>query len=254
MDVRTGTKIRYAIEQGIMRIKLDDGKANAIERQFLTDLHEALDAAERDAGGVVIEGRDGRFCAGFDLRAIPAMDLETLQGFFLDFIRTMVRIFVFPRPVVCAIGGHAIAGGAILALTADRRIMADGAFQIGLREVAIGIPLPMFGCEFAQAVLPRSSLVGAVLCGELYTPQQAVGCGMVDRVVPPEELAEAALATARAMAAIPRDAFATTKGLLRREHRERIVSAEQSDHELLTKLFLSRAAEIQGMVTTKPAS
>src|SRR5262245_18958929 len=130
MDVSTGTKIRYDVDQGIMRVKLDDGKANAIELRFLAELNEALDAAERDAGAVLIEGRDGRFCAGFDLRAVPAMDLETLRGFFLEFIRTMMRIFVFPRPVVCAIGGHAIAGGAILALTADRRIMAEGPFQI----------------------------------------------------------------------------------------------------------------------------
>jgi enoyl-CoA hydratase len=253
MDVSKGTKVRYAIDQGIMRIKLDDGKANAIERQFLADLHEALDAAERDAGGVLIEGREGRFCAGFDLRAVPAMDPETLRGFFLDFTRTMARIFVFPRPVVCAIGGHAIAGGAILALTADRRIMAGGPLQIGLREVAIGIPLPVFGCELAQAVLPRSSLVGAVLCGELYTPEQALSCGMVDRVVPPDELVEAGMAMARAMAAVPREAFAATKLVLRKEHQARIAAAEQSDGELLTNVFLSRAAEIRGLATAKPA-
>ena len=222
-------KIQSTMDGRVLRIKLDDGKANTIEARWVVELGAALDVAERDAGAVLLEGRQGRFCAGLDLKILPTLGRDRLVAFVRDYQQLMLRLFLFPRPVVCAIGGHAIAGGAVLALASDLRIMAEGTFHIGLREVAIGIPLPTFGCELAKATLPPTSWTGAVLRGELYVPSVAHTKGMVDRVVPASALTELALAEARAMSMLPDVAFAKTKGMLRAEFATRIEAASEGD-------------------------
>ena len=228
-------KVHLTLEDRIARIRLDDGKANTIEQRFLSELTEALDVAEKDAAAVLIEGREGRFCAGLDLKILPALGRVGIQEVVRDYMRLMTRLFVFPRPVVAALSGHAIAGGALLALASDVRVAADGPFQIGLREVAIGIPLPTLGCELARATLPTPSLLGAVLRGELYAPQDARRVGMVDRVVSPEELTATALIEARNLAKLPDIAFATTKRILRGEAVSKMQNAEAEDVANLTK-------------------
>jgi enoyl-CoA hydratase len=233
------TKIHAQIEDRVLRIKLDDGKANTIEDHWVRQLGEALDLAEREAGAVLFEGRPGRFCAGLDLKVLPTLGKDELVDFVRRYQEVMLRVFLFPRPTVCAVGGHAIAGGAILALASDRRLMAEGDFHIGLREVAIGIPLPTFGCELAKATLPPQSWTGAVLRGELYAPGDALRHGMVDRVTSPADLEREAMAEARAMAMLPDGAFARTKVTLRREFAERIRAATETDLAELTSAIPS---------------
>ena len=231
---RMADKLHSTLDGRVLRIRLDDGKANTIEARWVAELSAALDLAERDAGAVLLEGREGRFCAGLDLKVLPTLGRDGLRSFVRDYQQLMLRLFLFPRPVVCAVGGHAIAGGAILALASDYRIMAEGSFHIGLREVAIGIPLPTFGCELVKATLPPTSWTGAVLRGELYLPGVALEKGMVDRVVPPHALTELALLEARAMATLPDVAFARTKQMLRAEFATRIEAASEQDLAALT--------------------
>jgi enoyl-CoA hydratase len=229
-----GVKIQTTMDGRVLRLKLDDGKANTMEATWVREMHAALDHAEKSAGAVLIEGREGRFSGGLDLKVLPTLGRDALKEFVRDYQRCVLRIFMFPKPIVCAIAGHAIAGGAILALASDRRIMGDGDFQIGLREVAIGIPLPTFGCELARSVMPPTSLVGAVMRGELYAPKLALACGMVDKVVPLSDLAAVALEEAREMARLPDIAFATTKKTLKSPYARLMESAESADLDALT--------------------
>lgn len=230
-----GVKIQTTLEGRVLRVKLDDGKANTMESNWVREMHAALDEAEKNAGAVLLEGREGRFSAGLDLKVLPSLGREALKTFVRDYQRCILRIFTFKKPVVCAISGHAVAGGAILALASDRRIMSEGDFQIGLREVAIGIPLPTFGCELARSVLPASSITGAVLRGQLYAPNDALRVGMVDRVESPAEFTKAALEEANDMARLPDIAFATTKATMRLPHARIIEAAEDGDLDALTR-------------------
>ena len=233
-------KIHVTMDGRVMRLKMDDGKANTIEARWVAELSAALDVAETDAGAVLFEAREGRFCAGLDLKVLPTLGRDGLINFVRDYQRLMLRLFLFPRPVLCAIGGHAIAGGAVLALASDYRLMADGTFHIGLREVAIGIPLPTFGCELAKATLPPTSWTSAVLRGELYVPTVAHSKGMVDRVVPAAGLTELGLAEARAMSLLPDVAFARTKKMLRAEFAQRTEAAAEHDLQELTVAIPAR--------------
>ena len=228
-------KVHVSRSGNVFRVRLDDGKANTIEERWLNELSAALDEAEKTPqSAVLFEGRDGRFCAGLDLKVLPTLGKAKLVDFVRRYQRLMLRVFTLPRPVVCAVTGHAIAGGAILALASDVRVMAEGEWQIGLREVAIGIPLPTFGCELAKAVLPASSLTRAVLRGELFSPHVALDVGFVDEVHAVENVREHGVKIAEAMARLPDMAFGRTKQMLRAEFVRRMQEAEDRDIESLT--------------------
>ncbi|MDJ0848768.1 MAG: crotonase/enoyl-CoA hydratase family protein, partial [Myxococcota bacterium] len=194
------TAVTSAFEDGVARIHLDDGKANALSHTVLDALLSAFDEAEKqEARAVVLVGRPGRFSAGFDLSVVrqgpkQASDL-VLKGADLA-----IRFYSFPAPIVLGVTGHALAMGAILCLSADERIGAEGDFKVGLNEVAIAMTLPDFGILLAQERLSRRHLQRAVNQAEIYAPQGAVDAGYLDRVVAPEAVADAALARARELA------------------------------------------------------
>jgi enoyl-CoA hydratase len=126
----------------------------------------------------------------------------------------MLRIWAFPRPTVAAVTGHALAGGAILAFTADVRLMAEGPFRFGLNEVAIGLPLPCFALEPARAALAGTTLTEATAHGRVFGAQEARERGIVEALVPPDALLPAALERARGLAGLKSGPYAATKRLL----------------------------------------
>lgn len=202
-------------------IKLDDGKANALSPALLGALDGALDRAESEAKAVVLTGREGRFSAGFDLRVMmsgpqAARDLVVKGG------EVLLRCYEFPKPLVIACTGHALAGGALLVATGDTRIGVTGDFKIGLNEVQKGMPVPILAHEFARDRLDPRELVASVLQAKIYDPASAKEAGWIDRVVAPEELEEAALAEATRLTGLPATAYALTKRSLRRQTIEHI--------------------------------
>lgn len=211
----TAKKIHYSVKDSIAVLRMDDGKANSIEATFLREFHEALDRAEADARAVVVEGRDGFFSAGLDLKVLPTLALDDLREFLRLYARAMFRLWLHPMPVVAAVTGHMVAGGAILALCCDRRFGAEGSYRIGMNEVAIGIPLPGFAWEIGVQALATTARVEALLFGEVYDPARAVTVGFLDRLVPVHQVGAAAFAEAVRLAALPTNAVAQTKLAIR---------------------------------------
>jgi enoyl-CoA hydratase len=135
----------YRIEwrDAVAEIGLNCGKANALNPQSLVAISRSLDeAGERGARGVILAGYDRFFSAGLDLVTLYELDRPTMDAFIREFDRVMLQVFAFPRPVVAAINGHAVAGGCILALACDARLMPDHGGQIGLNEIRLGLPRP----------------------------------------------------------------------------------------------------------------
>lgn len=206
--------VQYSLEDGVARIQLDDGKANALSYPLMDAFMAALDRAEREARAILLVGRAGRFSAGFDLKVMmtgPAAAVAMLRRG----AQLFTRLYGFPRPVVAACTGHAIAGGSLLLLTADHRIGADGDFKIGLNEVSIQMTLPRLGMELARDRLDPRRLTEATLFARIYSPREAVDVGYLDAVAAPDALIETAAARAAALAKLPSDAFAGTKLRLR---------------------------------------
>ena len=202
------------IRDGLAVVRMDDGKANAISFAMLDALGAALDAAEKEARGVVLLGRPGRFSGGFDLAVMngggeAVVRLVSAGG------RLALRLYELPLPVVIGCTGHALAMGAVLLCAADLRIGAAGSSKIGLNEVAIGLTLPVFASELARERLSKRHLQRATALAEIYDPAGAVDAGFLDRAVPPEQVEAAALEAAASLAALPAQAHALTKRALR---------------------------------------
>ena len=124
----------------------------------------------------------------------------------------MLRLFTFPAPVVIASTGHAMAGGAVLLLTGDHCLGLSGEYKIGLNEVAIGMPVPIFGLELARHRLDPRHFMAATALARIYDPAGALEAGYLHELARPEELAQRAMERARALAgALKAKAFARTK-------------------------------------------
>lgn len=206
--------VNYETRENVAVLRMDDGKANALSYQMMDDLDAALDRAEKEAAAVVLVGRPGKFCAGFDLR-------EMMKG--VDQARAMVtrgadcllRLYTLPLPLVMAVSGHALAGGVLVAATGDVRVGIAGPFKLGLNEVQIGMPVPILAMELARDRLAPSHLMRSTLFAQTYDPEGAVVAGWLDEVVADTALLDTAHAHAARLAQLPRDAYSKTKTILR---------------------------------------
>lgn len=225
--------LTYDLRGDVAWLQIDDGKANAVSHQVLQELDDALDRAEGEAHAVVIAGRPGRFCAGYDL-AVMTAGAEAAGGLVIAGARLMARLYGYPLPVVMACSGHAMAGGALLLLCGDVRIAVDGPFKIGLNEVRIGMPLPAFGRDLARDRLDPRQLTAATVCSQIYDPAGAAAAGFVDRVVAPEAFEAEVQAHAEGLAKLATKklgarAVAMTKRGLRQQTIDRMLAEVEAD-------------------------
>lgn len=198
-------------------VRMDDGKANAMDEAFFLELDAAFDAARRSgAKAVVLEGREGFFSGGLNVKALPALGPEALHALHLAFARSMGKVFTFPLPVVAAVTGHAVAGGLILALACDRRFALDGNYRWQMNEVAVGIALPSWVLAITQAAIPPRHQAGILLHARPFGPREAAAWGMADGLLAHrEDLLEAARGAAVELSALNLDAYALSKARMR---------------------------------------
>ena len=142
--------VQYTLEGQVAVIRLDDGKANALSHEMLDAVNAGFDRAQEDgAGAVAVIGRPGRFSAGFDL-SVMSQGPDAVAALVAKGAGLALRIFDCPTPVVLGVTGHALAMGAVLCLSADERIGSEGAYKLGLNEVAIKMTLPDFALVLAD--------------------------------------------------------------------------------------------------------
>ncbi|HEX7478627.1 MAG TPA: crotonase/enoyl-CoA hydratase family protein [Polyangiales bacterium] len=203
-------RVSYEFEASIATITMDDGKANALSLSMQAELNAALDRAEADKAIVVLCGRVGVLCAGFDLKTLTAGGPDAVAMLMGGF-KLSQRLLAFPTPVVIACGGHALAMGAFLLLSADLRIGTAGAFKLGANEVAIGLTMPHTAVEICRQRLAPAHFNRATINAEIYTPEHAVAAGFLDHVVAATHLRDTAHAAAAQLATLNLPAHAATK-------------------------------------------
>jgi enoyl-CoA hydratase len=223
-----GDLVGYRLDGGIATIVMDDGKVNVLSPQMLGELGAALDRAAADGAVVVLTGRDGVFSAGFDLAVLGAGGPAAL-GMVRAGFELAARVLAFPRPVVVACPGHAIAMGLFLLLSGDYVLGAAGPYRFQANEVALGITMPQAAVEILRHRLTPSSFDRAVLLAEPFAPDQAVAAGILDRTVEPAELAGAARSTAEPMLALGAEAHAASKLRIRQHTLSAIRAAIDAD-------------------------
>lgn len=205
--------LTYNLNNNVAVIHMDDGKANALGDGMIAALTKALDQAETEAKAVVLMGREKRFCAGFDLKAMAAGP-EAVTALVTSGANLLTRLYSYKLPIVSACTGHALAAGGLLLLASDYRVGTLGDFKIGLNEVAIGMTTPMFLLDFARDRVPTNLLHQATVHARLFSPEEATQSGFLDSAVAADALLNTALSVAEQLGALPQPAFSNSKNKL----------------------------------------
>ncbi|RZL06759.1 MAG: enoyl-CoA hydratase/isomerase family protein [Pedobacter sp.] len=186
--------IKLTVKEGLAIITLNRGRSNAMNKEMITELGEAFQniAADNSIGGVIITGNDGFFSAGLDLIELYDYDQQQAEDFWHLFLNFTATITAFKKPLVAAINGHSPAGGCVIALACDYRIMAEGKYIIGLNEVPVGIIVPESIFQLYAFWLGKGLASRSLLEGKLFHPAEAAEAGLIDEVVNAESILTAA--------------------------------------------------------------
>ncbi|MBX3193014.1 MAG: crotonase/enoyl-CoA hydratase family protein [Labilithrix sp.] len=224
----------YTLEASTAVIRMDDGKANALSNEMIEGLISALARAEKEATAAVLTGRPDRFCAGFDLKVMMSGP-DNAVALLRRGADLYMKLYGLPIPLVIACTGHALAGGSLVLLTADRRYGASGPYKIGLNEVAIGLPVPVLAMELARDRLVGTELVRATLLAQIYAPDEAAKIGYLDEVVAADEVLGRAKEEAARLGALSRSAFEASKVRLRGKTIAHITATLDDDMKTLMR-------------------
>lgn len=217
----------------IRELLLDRPPVNALDAGLIRKLREEVDAAADPAcrALVLASALPGCFTAGLDVPALLGLDRAAMGRVLEDFLALLRGLAGLPCPSIAAVGGHAPAGGAVLAIHCDLAVMAEGDFRIGLNEVQVGIPLP----ESIHAALVRRVGPHAAerlgVRGSLITAAEAFRIGLVDELVPVERVRDRALELAREFLSLPPRALARTRALARRDLLARLDALEPASRD-----------------------
>lgn len=203
-------------QQGIVTLQLSHGKASVLDLELVDALALAFaETAASDARAVILTGSGAIFSAGVDLYRLVDGGAEYADRFLPALSRMLLELFAFPKPLVVAVNGHAIAGGCIMALSGDYRLMAEGKGRIGIPELLVGVPFPASVIEVVRFAVPPQHLQKLIYSGATFGPAEALHHGLVDEVVDATALIPRATELATHLASLPPRAFALAKRQLR---------------------------------------
>lgn len=211
-------------------LRLNNGVTNAISPQLVDDLSAALSECRDLCKGLILTGGTKFFSIGFDLPALLPLDRNTFADFYHRFNQTVLDLFSLPVPTVCAISGHAIAGGTILALTCDYRFSALEKKLLGLNEIKLGVPVPHLADLMLRLIVAERAATEIVYRGEFLTAADSRQIGLVDEICSPdtlearalEKVLELAALTAAAFSQIKNSRVAATRQIFEKNHPEKM--------------------------------
>ena len=221
------------LSDGILTLRIDHGKAGALDAELAQAVIDALESAPAEARAVVLTGTGSIFSAGVDLFRIVEGGPDYVRTFFPLLTGFIHRLFTLPLPLVVAANGHSIAGGGLMVMAGDHRLMAAGNGRIGVPELLVGVPFPAGPLELVRYAANPGLVQQLVFMGRTLTGDEALAHGLVDEIVPAESLLDRAYEVARQLAAIPPQVYRLTKRRLRAEASRRMeVSATHDEYAL----------------------
>ncbi len=201
-------------EGRIRELRLARPPVNALHLEMLREIGARLEQAARETSVIVFSGQPGLFSGGLDVPALLKLDREGVTAVFVELYRVQRAIAHCPVPVIFALTGHSPAGGTVLAIHGDYRVLARGDFRIGLNEVQVGL-FPGDVIHGAFARLTGGHAEQLLTRGALIDPATALRVGLVDELAEPAEVIARALTLAREYASLPRGPMLRTRALAR---------------------------------------
>ncbi|HSF24275.1 MAG TPA: enoyl-CoA hydratase/isomerase family protein [Blastocatellia bacterium] len=198
--------IKTEADDGLLIVTMSRPKANALNSQMVEELNRIVEDARKDDSVralVLASDRPAFFSGGFDVIEVFQFERDAMHAFFGRFIDLYEGLIDLPKPVVAAVNGHAYAGGAVIALSSDARVMAEGEYGIALNEVNIGIVLPPGMIRMAMRAAGINAARELVIEGRILKPRESFETGLACELADPQSVVERAVAKARSLAGKP---------------------------------------------------
>ena len=206
--------IRIEYHNNVAIVKLDRNVTNALNLELVNELAETIQKVKHDSdvySFVLSSSNEKFFSIGFDIPQLFGLSKDDFQVFYKTFNRLCMNLYTFPKLTIAAIIGHAVAGGCILALCCDYRFISEGRKKMGLNEIKLGVPVPyLTDCVLRQVVGFRNARE-IMDTGEFYEPEKLFQMGMVDQILPLDQLLVKSVEKAKLLGALSQDAFAMIK-------------------------------------------
>jgi enoyl-CoA hydratase/carnithine racemase len=206
--------VAVEIKDNVAVLKLQRSVTNALNLDFLNKISSNLHDLEKDPqvrAIVLTSANDKFFAIGFDLPYLIELEKEGVETFYTTYNQLSVDLFSFPKPVVAAINGHAIAGGCILTLCCDYRYISEGRKLMGLNEIKLGLPVPYPGDRILHQIVGAQYAKEIMEVGEFYTPDISLEMGMVNQVFPSEQVLSKSIEKAKLLGEYPAHAYKMIK-------------------------------------------
>jgi enoyl-CoA hydratase len=235
--------VQIETRDAVAIVRLLRPPANALDLATVVELADTFEALARDASqarALMLTGLPGCFSAGVDLKLVPAYGPDEQAGMVRAINRMALALYSFPRPTVAAVSGHAIAGGLVLVLCCDVRIVARGDYKLGLGEVAAGVPFPVGAMAVSRSELTPASARVLILGSQPVGPERALALGFVDAIEEIDRLESVALRECERLARFPADVYARTKEALRAEALARMRHVLAADDDPSLRAWLSK--------------
>ncbi len=210
--------LRLTVDDRLATVTLDHGRVNAIDADLSRDLKTAFLelGSDRTVDGIVLAGKPHCFCAGLNVRTLATSDRDGLREFFFTYLAALQTMVRCEKPVVAAVTGFAPAGGTILALTADYRVMGRGPkHTVGMNEFNMSLQIPRMMADIYACYLGKPRAWADVQSARMYHSDEALAAGLVDESVEVDDVLPRALAHCRRLIGVHPPVYRRTKAYLR---------------------------------------
>jgi len=231
--------INLDIQNRIATLQLARPKVNAINLEMVEQLNHHLSQLRTDNSirGIILTGSQGIFSGGLDVLDLYPRTSDYMTKFWQDFTNLLLTLFSYPKPIISAISGHSPAGGTVMAIMTDYRIMADGEYTIGLNEVAVGLILPESICRVYQYLLGNRQAELLASTGTLVNPEKALDLGLIDEICAPFKLLDRSVEVMEQWLRLPSAQMSHTKQQLRAETVRYLKACQPTDIEQMTRIW-----------------
>jgi enoyl-CoA hydratase/carnithine racemase len=235
----------------VREIRMQRPPVNALNGDLMNGLTDAIRTAGEEAGAIVISGRPGLFSAGLDVPELMELDRAGISAMWKSLFTLLETTACSPIPVAAAVTGHCPAGGAVLSLFCDYRVMAEGDYRIGLNETQVGLVVPEPILKALVRLTGPHKAEQLIVGGRLLNPADALALGMVDSLSPdPESTVAAAIAWCEQLLQLPREAMLRNRILTRSDFREWFTQYGGEDLEEIVDHWFAPATQdvLRGLV------
>lgn len=233
-------------QDAVAIVRMNHGKVNAMDIEFCRELQERLECLAKDScRAVVLTSATRVFSAGVDLVRLLREESDYINPFLTALENCFQTLFEFPKPIVAAINGHAVAGGCVMAAACDYRVIAQRK-KIGVPELRVGVPFPPIALEIMRFVASPQTFQSMVNIGATYRDDGALAAGLAERVCEPDKVIDTAIESANQLLTIPTGVFRINKQQVRMSALANVVQADQDYGEQIRQLWNSE--EIRSMI------